>query len=431
MSKRVCRVPFGRADRLQVSQYELDNGLTVLTIADHVAPVVAYQTWLRVGSAYEDPEKTGLAHLFEHLMFNESENLPQGVFDRRLEELGVQNNAATWLDWTYYHELLPSESLVEVMALEAERLTHLKVQTEQVETEREVVANERRYRVDDDVSGTMSELLNKTAFAKHPYRWPTIGWMEHILAFTVEDCQKFYETYYAPNNTTLVIVGDIDEGRTLEEVEKLYGGLKRQEIPAPPSVIEPEQQGEKRETITWPMSAARLNVGYHAVSLGHEDHAALSALNEVLFGGRSGRIRARLVDDAELVSDIFGWMPPLRWPGLYEINASLREGVDANSVLQLVDEEIEKIKEEGPTAAEMEKGTARSERAFWDGLDSADGKAEKLGFFHTALDDFTTLFDRVERLEQVTTEDIVRVAKKYLTVDRRTIVVAEPEGGAQ
>jgi zinc protease len=431
MTKLLRRMPFGRSERLVVSQHELDNGLAVLLLSDHVAPVVAYQTWLRVGSAYEDPEKTGLAHLFEHLMFNETENLPPGVFDRKLEELGVQNNAATWLDWTYYHELLPSEALSVVMELEAERLARLKVQEPQVNTEREVVANERRLRVDDDVTGAMSELLHSKAFTAHSYRWPTIGWMPHILGFTLADCQAFYRTYYAPNNATLVVVGDFDERSVLDSAERLYGPMPRRTVPPAPTVVEPEQQAEIRETIAWPMSAARLSFGYHAVSLGHPDHVALTALSEILFGGRSGRLRARLVDEDELASDVYGWVPPMRWPGLYEIHVALREGCRWQAAIDVVDREIARLVAEGPTAAEMEKAVARAERSFFDDLESADGKAEKLGFFHTTLDDFAKLFERVERLATVTADDVVRVAGAYLRPQCRTVVAAEPapQGG--
>ena len=411
-----------------VNEHQLDNGLTVLVLEDHVAPVAAYQTWLRVGSAYEKPDKTGLAHLFEHLMFGETENLAPGVFDRKVEELGAQSNAATWLDWTYYHELLPSESLPEVIALESERLGRLKVGKQQVENEIEVVANERRYRVEDDVSGQMGELLHKTAYTVHPYRWPTIGWMEHILGFNVEDCQNFYKTYYAPNNVTLVVVGDVDEKGILATIEAAYGEMPRQEIPPPPAEVEPPQKEEREGRIEWPMSATRISMAYPVVALGHPDHACLSSLNEVLFGGRSGRLRSLLLDDAELVSDASGWVSPFRWPGLYEVHGALREGVDWRRVVELIDETFEQIKRDGPTEAELEKAVARSERAFFEAMEGADGKAEKLGFFHTTLDDFETLFERVERLEKVTADDVIRVARQYLKPEGRTLVIAEPTG---
>lgn len=426
MSTLVRRVPFGTAGRLQVGEHRLDNGLTILLLEDHTAPVAAYQTWIRVGSAYEDPDKTGLAHLFEHLMFNETENLPPGVFDRKVEEMGAHSNAATWLDWTYYHELLPAESLPDLIPLEAERLARLKVQAPQVETEREVVANERRYRVEDEVTGRMSELLHKTVFTQHSYRWPTIGWMEHILGFTVEDCQRFYRTFYSPNNVTLVVVGDVKEQEVLDQIEAEYGAMPRQDLPAPPAVEEPPQTEERREGLTWPMSASRLSLAYRAVSLGHPDHVALTAMNEVFFGGRSGRLRSRLLDDAELVSDASGWVAPFRWPGLYEIHAALREGQDWREVVELVDEEVERFIAEGPTGAEVEKAIARAERSFFEGLEGVDGKAEKLGFFQTTLDDFETLFARVERLASVTADDMARVAREYLRPTGRTLVWAEP-----
>lgn len=428
MATLLRRVPFGRSPRLAVGHYALDNGLTVLVVTDDAAPVVAYQTWIRVGSAFEDATKTGLAHLFEHLMFNETENLPPGVFDRKLEELGAQTNAATWLDWTYYHELLPAESLSVVVPLEAERLSRLLVQEKQVETEREVVANERRFRVEDDVGGAMEELLWKTAFTAHSYRWPTIGWMDHILGFTVADCQAFYRTYYAPNNATVIVVGDVPEAEAVDLVERHYGGMSRQDVPPPPSVVEPPQGGERVERITWPMSAARLVLGFHGVSLGHQDHAALTVLNEVLYGGRSGRLRALLLDDLELVSEVSGWVPPLRWPGLYEMHAALREGASAERVIEVIEREVERLADHGPTGEEMAKALARGERSYYEGHDSADGKAQDLGFYQTSLDDFSQLFERVTRLEAVSAADVARVAREYLSRDNRTLVLAEPEG---
>jgi zinc protease len=412
-----------------VSEHRLDNGLTLLLLEDHTAPVAAYQTWIRAGSAFENPNKTGLAHLFEHLMFNETEKLAPGVFDRKVEELGAQSNAGTWLDWTYYHELLPSESLPELIELESERLAHLKVQAAQVETEREVVANERRYRVDDSVSGMMSELLHKTAYTEHSYRWPTIGWMEHILGFTVEDCQTFYRTYYAPNNVTLIVVGDVREAELLPLIEAGYGSMKSQVLPPAPTVVEPPQTEERRAFLTWPMSASRISLAYHTVALDHPDHVALTVLNEVLFGGRSGRLRALVVDEAELASEISGGVAPFRWPGLYEIHAALREDTDWEEVVATIDTQIERLAQDGPTEAELEKSIARNERSFFEGLEGADGKAEKLGFYQTSLDDFTSLFRRVERLATVSADDVIRVARQYLRTENRTIVVAEPAKG--
>jgi zinc protease len=169
-------VAFGPA--MKVRCHRLENGLRVLVLVDRAAPVVAYYTWYRVGSRDEKPGKTGLSHLFEHLMFNETKNLAAGEFDRTLEENGAESNAATWLDWTMYHESLPAPKLPLAIRLEADRMANLVLREKQVSSEKEVVANERRYRVDDDVEGTASELLYKTAFTRHPYQWPTIGWID-------------------------------------------------------------------------------------------------------------------------------------------------------------------------------------------------------------------------------------------------------------
>ena len=204
--------PFGPST---VRRYGLSNGLTILLLEDKSAPVVSYFTWFKVGSRHEKPGKTGLAHLFEHLMFNETLHLKAGEFDKKLEESGAESNAATWVDWTFYHESVPKDRLPLVVKLESDRMHNLVLRDAQVTSEKEVVANERRYRVEDDVEGTANELLYKHAFEKHAYHWPTIGWMEDIQAFTPEDCEEFYRTYYAPNNATVVVVGDFQEAKLL------------------------------------------------------------------------------------------------------------------------------------------------------------------------------------------------------------------------
>jgi len=186
-------VPFG--GRLKIERFRLANGLELLTCEDRSAPVIAYHTWFRVGSRHEREGKTGLAHLFEHLMFNEVEGRASGEFDRLLEEAGAESNASTWLDWTQYNIAIPKEKIGLVIGLEAERMTHLVLREPQVTSEKEVVANERRFRVDDDVEGSVSELLWATAYDRHAYRWPTIGWMKDIEGFTTEDCAEFYRTY--------------------------------------------------------------------------------------------------------------------------------------------------------------------------------------------------------------------------------------------
>src|SRR5262245_58845273 len=233
----------------RVHRFGLGNGLTLLVLVDKSAPVVSYFTWYKVGSRHEKPGKTGLAHLFEHLMFNETENLRAGTFDRKLEENGAETNAATWVDWTYYYESLPADRVGLAVTLEAERMARLVLREPQVVSEKEVVANERRYRVDDDVEGTANELLYKTAFTRHPYHWPTIGWMVDIQNFTPADCESFYRTYYAPNNATVVVVGALREADVLAKIRDAYGAIPPSTIPPEDTYPEPPQLEERRLTI--------------------------------------------------------------------------------------------------------------------------------------------------------------------------------------
>ncbi|HEX7604301.1 MAG TPA: pitrilysin family protein, partial [Polyangiaceae bacterium] len=229
-------VPFGPS--MVVERFAMGNGLRILMLEDHTAPVVCLQTWFGVGSRHEHAGKTGIAHLFEHLMFGETEGRPHGAFDRLLEEAGAETNAATFLDWTYYHMNLPKDALELAVKLEAERMSRLVLREPQVASEKEVVANERRQRVDDDVDGAVSELLYKEAFREHGYGWPTIGWMQDIQGFTPEDCMQFYKTYYAPNNATLVAVGDVEPRDLLRHVQAGYGAFEPATIP--PEDVRPE-----------------------------------------------------------------------------------------------------------------------------------------------------------------------------------------------
>jgi zinc protease len=255
--------PFG-AGGLRARLYQLENGLRVLLLRDPAAPVFAYQTWFRVGSSHEREGKTGIAHLFEHLMFNQTESLPPGEFDRQFELQGGNTNAATWVDWTYYQDDLPASELELAVRLEAERMQRLVVQEHQVETERGVVISERRLRVEDDVDGFMAEELFRLAFTSHPYHWPTIGWMRDIENITLGDAVAFYRTYYAPNNATVVVVGDVNEDRALRLIAAHYGQIPAQPIPPRPAVVEPAQTGERRASYRKPVLTDKLLLGYKA-----------------------------------------------------------------------------------------------------------------------------------------------------------------------
>ena len=420
------RSKFGPA--LWIEHFVMGNGLSILYVEEHAAPTVAFHTWFRVGSRNETPGKTGIAHLFEHLMFNETEGLRAGEFDRQLEELGAESNASTWLDWTHYDIAIPSSGFERVVELEAERMAHLVLRKPQVDSEKEVVMNERRYRVEDDVEGALNELLWATAFEQHPYRWPTIGWMSDIESFDVRDCQTFYQTYYAPNNATLVVVGDVAPERALRKLQDAYGSYESAPIPPPPATKEPKQAAEKRLEVAKLTPTWKLNIGYHSPALGDPDHLPLSVLSEVLFGGRSSRLVKALVRDKELASDVRASLSPLSDPGLFEIFVSARDGVVATQLLEVVDAELARVLLEPVSPDELARAIARIELSLLQGLSTNEGKASTIGFYEVVLGNPGASFERLAALASVRAEDLLTVARRYLVPSSRTVILVQPQG---
>ena len=426
----VSEHPFGAAG-LRARLFQLENGLRVLLLRDPAAPVFAYQTWFRVGSRHERQGKTGIAHLFEHLMFNETESLPHGEFDRQFELQGGNTNAATWVDWTYYQDDLPASELELAVRLESERMNRLVVKERQVETERGVVISERRLRVEDDVDGFMSEELFRLAFTAHPYHWPTIGWMRDIENITLDDAVAFYKTYYAPNNATIVAVGDIDEERALQLIQRHYGQLPAQPIPPPAVVVEPAQTAERRATYKKQVTTDKLLVGYKAPAFTDPDHLLLDLLSDLLLGGSSSPIYCDLVIERELMSSIGGSLTPFRDPGLWEFGGSLQRGHTAVEALAIFDEHIARLHRDGPSADAVERTRARALTGFYGGMRTANGKASSLGEYETTGGDYRLLFAIPEVIRRVTAADLQVVARRYLHPQQRTVIIAEPDERSQ
>jgi zinc protease len=420
-------IPFGKA--MRVERFVLGNGLTVLVVVDTAAPVVCVQTWFGVGSRHEKLKKTGISHLFEHLMFGATETHAMGAFDRMLEEEGAETNAATFLDWTYYHTNAPRDALALTLRLEADRMHRLVLNDPEVAREKEVVMNERRQRVEDDVEGSVNERLYKEAFREHGYGWPTIGWMEDIAGFTTEDCHSFYRTYYAPNNARLVVVGDVDVGTLLETIQAEYGTLAAAEVPVEDVRPEPPQTEERRVEMTKPTPTEKVAMGYRSPALGDFDHAPLGILNEVLFGGRASRAHRKLVQQLEIASDVRGWVGSFRDPSLWDIALTARSEHTCEELLAAVDELFADVRERGVTQAEIDRAKARSELGVLQSLETASGKAEQIGFYDTVLGDPAAQFERLAALRRVTLGDVLRVARRYLVDSARTVVLVRPDGG--
>jgi zinc protease len=413
---------------LPVRHYQLENGLELLALRDASAPLIALQTWFRVGSRNEREGKTGMAHLFEHLMFNQTEHLAPGEFDRKLEAIGADSNAATWLDWTHYRESFPRAHLDLVLSLEADRMAHLVVHDPQVASEKEVVANERRLRVDDDVEGFLEEELYRLAYAVHPYRWPTIGWMRDILAFTTDDARTFYRTYYAPNNATLVMVGDLDPEAACARIEERYGALERSHLPAEERVVEPPIGAPRRAVFDKAVQADRLLAGWRGVGLADHAHAAIEVLVDLLAGGNSSRLHRTLVQERELAASVHANAPEFRDPGLIELRVAMARGRPAEEAEALIDEEAARIADEGPSAVELDRAKARLEARMWRGLRPQDGKAEALGHWHTTVGDYRGLFAAAERVRAVDVEAVRRAAARIAPSRRVTVIARAPRG---
>ena len=411
---------------LLVERFIMKNGLHILLLEDRSAPVIAFHAWFKVGSRHEKQGKTGLAHLFEHLMFNEVEGLPAGAFDEKMEAAGADNNASTWLDFTQYQEAFPKQHLKTVIDLEARRMHQLVVREPQVKSEKEVVKNERLYRVDDDVEGFVEELLWKTAFTKHSYHWPTIGWMADIEAFTVTDCEQFYRTYYAPNNATLVLVGDLKTERTLELLRDHFGTIAPSNLPVEDVHPEPAQVEERKLSIEQPTLGHKLALGYKGPALGDRDHVYVSLLVEILTGGQASLLYQQMVRTEQLASEVSGFVGPHHYPSLIEFSLSAREPHTAQELLSTFDELIAGLKAEPVSDETLTQAVHRMELGALVGLESADGKASSIGFHYTLLGQPGALFDRLEIARNATVSDILFVARRYLDSRCRTVILVAP-----
>jgi zinc protease len=412
---------------MAIERYRLDNGLVVLVLSDRQAPVLCYQTWFAVGSRHERPGKTGISHLFEHLLFGQTEDLPHGQFDRLLEEAGAESNAATYLDWTYYTISLPRDALELVVRLEADRLHNLVLRDDTVASEREVVANERRQAVEDDVDGAIAERLYEMVFQSHGYRWPTIGYMPDILGLTTEDCQRFYGTYYAPNNATVVVVGDVDPDGLIQLVEQRYGAIGAAEIPVEDVRPEPPQQQERRVALDKPTAADKLVVAYRSPAFGDVDHSPLIVLNEILVGGRASRLHRALVQDPELASSVRAYVGSFRDPSLWDFWLVARRGVSLGELEAKLGDLLTAVREEPVSPDELQRAQARVELSSLQGLETVSGRASQIGFCETVLGDPAALFRKVEEVQRVRRDDLLRVARTYLRDEARTVIEVRRE----
>ena len=404
----------------------LANGLRVIVWPVHEIPNVALYNWVRVGSRNERPGITGLAHFFEHMMFNGTTQRQPGEFDRLMEAQGGANNAFTSDDVTVYQDWFPRNALDLVLELEADRVAQLAFVPEVVESERGVVYSERRLRVEDNNSGLLSEQVQSAAFVTHPYRFPTIGWPSDIQSWTIADLQAFFRTYYAPNNLTLVFAGDVSADRVFELTQRRFGCLPAQAPALPVDQREPEQLGERRVVVRRKAQTPLLQYAYKAPAAADPRGPALNLLLSILVDGDSSRLHRRLVEERQIAVEVSGHWHEGFDPGLLWLYLTLPEGADVERAQHAVDHELAEVVRNGVSAAELGRAKNMTAAAFWRKLATIDGKAQLLGEYEVFHGNWLKLFDAPRLSDRVSQAQVQSVAHELLERGRRTVGVLVP-----
>jgi zinc protease len=407
----------------------LPNGLKIRLLPNAAVPTCSYYTFFRVGARNERPGITGISHLFEHMMFNGAKKYGPGQFDRVLESSGGTSNAYTSNDLTVYYEDFMAEALPTVMDLESDRMRSLQVTPKMLESERQVVMEERRLRVDNEIAGLMDEELSTLVWKAHPYRWPVIGWMKDIENIRREDCLDYFRTYYAPNNATLYISGDFDSKEALKLLKKYYGAIKAG--PGAPKVLdaEPEQKGERRANIRHPAQSPSVLVAWRGPEATHPDTLTLDVLQYVLAVGQGSRLTKKLVFEKEAVVGVsVDWTWRLD-PGSFVVSLELKPGGDPAEAEALLYAELAHIATHGPDAREVEKARNNLSAHLLRELATNNGRAHALGTYEVTLGDWRQGLALASRYEGITPEHVKDVAARYLTPERRSVVTLVPAGG--
>ncbi len=410
-------------NKIEYQEFTLDNGLHVILHQDNSTPIVCVSVMYHVGSKNENPERTGFAHFFEHLLFEGSENIGRGEYDKYVENAGGTLNANTTNDRTYYFEILPSNQLELGLWLESERMLHAKVEQVGVETQREVVKEERRQRIDNQPYGSILQESMKRAFTKHPYRWPVIGSMEHLNAAEEKDYKQFYEDFYVPNNAIVSIAGDIDYDEATVLVSKYFASIPRGigEVYRP-SIVEPPLTSEIRDTIYDNIQLPAVVQTYRTPAAGTPDFYAVSMLSRLLSRGQSSRFYKTLVDEKQVALQAGSFPFDLEDPGVSLAYGIANMGVTPDVVETAMNEEINKVQTELIGEEEFQKLRNQVENDFVSGNARVAGIAESLANYKMYYGDTDLINTELDRYLAVTREDIQRVAKEYFHPDNRVVL---------
>jgi zinc protease len=427
-----CTAVNGQLNKIEFQQFDLDNGLHVILYRDNSTPIVAVNITYHVGSKNEQPDRTGFAHFFEHLMFEGSEYIKRGDFDNYVQNAGGVNNAGTSFDYTMYYEILPSNQLKLGLWLESELLLHLRIDSTGVETQRKVIKEERRERFDNQPYGSIIEEAFSNSFRVHPYHWVPIGNFQYIDQAKLSEFIEFHDRFYVPQNAVLVIAGDIDYEQTRKLVTDYFG-----EIPAGvqniyrPDIKEPPLGGEVRKTVYDNIQLPAIFTCYRMPGMGDPDTYALGMLQTLLAGGQSSRLYKSIVDNQQLAVECGAIPLSLEDAGLFLVYGIANVGVSLEDLEKAMDEEIRKVAEEGLTPREFQKLANQTENDFISRNTTMAGISESLATYYTFYRDPGLINTEIDKYLAVTPEDIVAVAKKYLVPENRVVLYYLPKDQEQ
>ena len=404
----------------------LDNGLRVLLLEDRRSPIVTFQMWYRVGSRNELPGATGIAHFLEHMMFKGTPTYGPRQFAQLVEQNGGQDNAFTSQDVTSYYVNIAADRIDLVIDLEADRMQNLLLDPREINSEREVVIEERRTRTEDDPGGFLGEEVSALAYKNHPYGHPIIGWMEDLKRITPEEIRAFYKTYYVPNNATLVAVGDFKASEILAKIRTRFGTIPKGPTPPPVRAVEPPQNGDRRVLVKKEAQLPIVYLGYHVPNQQSPDAPALELLSTILSSGRASRLYRGLVHERQLALEAggdysyFTFDPPLFW-----FWGTPMPGQTPETMEKALLEEMERLKREPVTDEELTRARNQTEAAFVFQEDSVHRRAALLARFEL-IGGYAGKDKFLERLRAVTSADVQRVARTYFSEDKKNVGVLIP-----
>jgi zinc protease len=406
-----------------VKTFTLKNGMKFLIIEDNSIPNANMYMFYRVGSRNEYQGITGLSHFFEHMMFNGAKKYGPKLFDQTMEFNGGANNAYTTENVTVYTNWFPSSATEVIFDLEADRISSLSIDPKMVESERGVVISERSTGLENSPWRMLFEATQGMAFLEHPYHWPVIGYLDDMKNWKQEDLERYFKTYYAPNNCVTVISGNVKFDEIKKLAEKYIEPIPAQAPPPKVNIVEPPQTGERRVVLQKDVATPYLGIAWHVPDAKHEDYYALTLLGDILTSGKSSRLYAELIDKKQLATQVFNNFGESFDPTLFIIAAVTAKNIDEKDLEKAIYDEIEKIKKEGISEKELQKVKNQKLMEFYGQVETINGKSNNIGTYEVFFGDYRKMFDAPANFNKVTVDDLKKVATKYFTKANRTVGV--------